>query len=458
MTSEPATGKAFEPTSVESFRFVDYAWDRATATARLHYAFEPGPDFIEEIRFPDARPTAGEREDQALDRCLRQLFLVCGVSYYKAAVPEHIVVEPFDLTPAGASFLGTLYREGLGEMAHQNGLDLSGLRFPYDPEARLAPIELALPRRTAVAVGGGKDSIVALELLAEAGEPMALLSVGDHGPVREVCEVARRRHPGLPMLRIQRQVSPQLLELNRCGALNGHIPISAVFAFLLATAGVLHGFDAAAVGNERSANVGSLVDGREVNHQYSKSFACEKAMAAWMRSEAVAGFDYFSVLRPLSELAIARAFAEMTDYHDVFLSCNAAFRLEGAATTWCGDCPKCRFVFLALAPFLERERLLAIFGGRDLLAQPEQTAGFRALAGLEGPKPFECVGEIMESAAALEALCQAPAWRDAPVLRALRDEVARFAASHRGELDSWSRVSSEHALPDRLCEAVLAVG
>ena len=447
----------FDPRSVEAFRFVAYGYEPATATARFEYALEPGPTFVEEIHFPGARGLT-DVEASALDLCLRQLFLVCGVSYYKAAAPPEIRVEPFAPSDEAAGFLTTLYREGLGEMAYENGLDLSALRFPGGGPSAKPSSAPALPRRTAVALGGGKDSIVALELLARADEPMVLFSIGSHAAVGRVSEVARRRHPGLESLRVERRISPVLLELNQRGALNGHIPISAVFAFVMQAAALLQGFDAAAVGNERSANVGSLIDGREVNHQYSKSWAAERAMRAWMQREALAGFRYYSVLRPLSELAIARAFAGLPDYHGAFLSCNAAFRLRGAAAGWCGNCPKCRFVFLALAPFLEREALLAIFDGRNLLDRPDQAQGFRELAGLAGSKPFECVGEVLESAAALEKLGADPAWRDAAVVRALRDELARFTAARGQELEAWREPSEEHALPAGVREIVLAAG
>ncbi len=448
----------FQPSSVRSFRFESVRYDEARATAELRYALDPGPEFVERIHFPGAPTTLAPDQRAALERSLRLVFLAAGVSYYKAAAPPLLVVEPFGLGPASAGFFGELYRQGLGEMAHENGLDLSGLRFPVDPAAVPDPVPLALPRRTAVALGGGKDSIVALELLARAGEPMLMISVNSHGPVRDVVEVARARHPQLAYAEVQRTIAPELLALNDRGALNGHIPISAVLAFVLAAAGVLHGFDAVAVGNERSANVGSLVGGREVNHQWSKSFVAERGIADRIRAEAVPGFLYFSALRPLSELAIARVFAGLGDYHGAFLSCNAAFRLRGARDRWCAACPKCRFVFLALAPFLEKQRLIAIFDGRNLLAEPDQEAGFRALAGLGAPKPFECVGEILESAAAFERLLAHEDWREEAVVRALADDIQAFVAGRRHEIDAWSRPSDEHAVPERVLGPILATG
>ncbi len=447
---------SFDPSSVHAFRFVGYEYDEAEATARFRYALDPGPEFVEVISFPGGRTGLRPDERDALDRCLRLLFVACGVSYFKTAAPPRLAMDAFDLTPGEADFFGSLYRLGLGEMAYENRLDLSDLRFDADPSETPKPVSVDLGRRTAVAIGGGKDSIVALELLAACSEPMLLISVGSHGPVREVVEVAQRRHPDLRYVQIQRRISPTLLELNDQGALNGHIPISAIFALLLSTAGILYDFDTVAVGNERSANVGSLIDGVEVNHQWSKSYLAERMIAELIRTHAVPGLLYFSALRPLSELAIARAFAGMSDYHSVFLSCNAAFRLRGAERTWCGNCPKCRFVFLALAPFLEKTKLLEIFNGSDLLADSAQSDGFRALAGLGAPKPFECVGEVLESQAAMEKLSHAPEWSDSPVLASLERDLSKSLQSRRDEIDTWSRPSDEHAVPKRFLEAILA--
>src|SRR6185437_1887807 len=127
---------------------------------------------------------------------------------------------------------------------------------------------------------------------------------------------------------------------------------------------------------------------------------------------------------PASELAIARAFAGMERYHGGFTSCNAIFRIDPAlrASSWCLDCPKCRFVFLALAPFSEPAHLAEVFGA-DLLADETQFEGFALLAASGGHKPFECVGEEQESLAAMRMLAAEERWREHAVVRRLAAEV-----------------------------------
>ncbi len=411
----------FDPLTIDTFRFVSWDFDEASLTATFRYALDDAVAFSERIVFSGGRVPTDPAARAALDRCLAMLHLVAGVSYYKAAAPPRIAIECDPIDAERAAFLERLYLNGLGEFAYTNRLDLTDrLRFPAETVASGPPAPLALPRRTAVPIGGGKDSLVTLEALRAAAEPIVLFSVGDPEPIRRTSEIS-----GIRRIVVTRALAPELFELNREGALNGHVPVSAVIAFILATAAVLYGFDAAAVSHERSASSANLTwNGIDVNHQYSKGRAFERDMDDIVTNAVLPGFRYFSFLRPMSELAITGVFAGHERYHDAFRSCNTAFRVGPRApgTTWCGDCPKCRFVFLALAPFLPKERLVGIFG-HDLLDDPRQEPGFAALVGVSDHKPFECVGEIEESVAALALLSLSPEWRGDAVVRSLGDRV-----------------------------------
>ena len=114
------------------------------------------------------------------------------------------------------------------------------------------------------------------------------------------------------------------------GALNGHVPITAIVSCAALLTAALNGFDAVAMANERSASAGNMMwDGVEVNHQFSKGLRAERLLRAAL-AEAAPDVGLFSVLRPASELAIARAFARMERYHPAFTSCNAIFRIDPA--------------------------------------------------------------------------------------------------------------------------------
>ena len=402
----------------DAFVFEGYRYDPAAACLTLHYAYPGGPRFAESIAFEFPVRALSAADEAALDRLFRLLLLFAGVSYYKAIVPRRLVCDAFPLDEETARFVTDFYEQGLAEFAFRNRLSLRGhVELRGERLAPVSPVPLRLPRRTLVPVGGGKDSIVTIETLRRAGEALTLFALGEAEPIDRTIATA-----DLPAIRVRRRLDPALFELNRAGALNGHVPITGILSVIALAAAVLHGCDRVAMSNEHSASEATLVaDGIEVNHQYSKSFAFERDLSRYVTERVSPDLAYFSLLRPLSEVAIARRFAAAPQYFPVFRSCNTAFRQDPSrrGTQWCGDCPKCRFVFLALAPFLARPALARIFG-KDLLDDPAQVEGYAALCGLGGHKPFECVGETAESAAVLARLAEMPQWRAAAVVRALR--------------------------------------
>ena len=220
----------------------------------------------------------------------------------------------------------------------------------------------------------------------------------------------------------------------------------------------LVGRDLVVFSNERSASYGSLIEGTgEVNHQWSKGWAFERTFAAHLRSHVAADLRYYSLLRPLSELAVARQFARIDQYDAHFSSCNRNFHLLGErpVNRWCGVCPKCHFVFLALAPFMPKPRLVGIFG-RNLLDDATQVPGFDALLEYRDHKPFECVGEGRESRAAMATLTARPEWReDAVVARFAREIAPQLEAGEKG-VDALLVPDDEHGIPAQLWERLRA--
>ena len=161
-------------------------------------------------------------------------------------------------------------------------------------------------------------------------------------------------------------------------------------------ASVLSGRRNIALSNESSANE-ATVEGSSINHQYSKSFEFEQDFRAYVHQFISPKPNYFSFLRPLSELQIAAFFSRFEAYHNVFKSCNAGSKTD----IWCGNCPKCLFTFIILSPFLGEKRLSEIFG-KDLFKDTSLTPYLRQLTGMDNVKPFECVGTIDEVNASLQ--------------------------------------------------------
>jgi hypothetical protein len=443
----PATAR-FAPESVRRFRFRGWDLQRDTGCLDLAYGLEGATVDIrlhEGVDLGGPLPPPETEAGRALQRAVRLLHLVAGVSYYKTSFAPEVVVDGGPVTPATADLLAHLYGEGLAECRYVNGL--SGRRLPdfaASPAAALTPAPpVGLPDRPLVAVGGGKDSIVALEAVRRTGRSPLLFAVGDSPAVSRTVAVAR-----LPRVAVHRTLDPLLHELNRQGAYNGHVPVTAITCCLGVIAALVHGASEVVMADERSASTGSLTwDGTEVNHQYSKGWDLERRLAAVVHAEVAADLDCFSLLRPWSELAIVRSFAGMPEYHRAFVSCNRAYRLDPAtrSASWCGDCPKCRFVALALAPFLDRDKVVSIIG-HDVLGDPAQLPGFAALLGLEGVKPLECVGEVEESRVAMRLISERQGWCDAAVVRVLARDP-RVADLPESVTERVMSPAAEHALP-----------
>jgi hypothetical protein len=434
----------FDRDAVREFRFVRCGFEPATGVAELVYAFDDGPELIETITVPGAPFALDDVRAAAARRALRLLHLIAGVSYYKAAVPPRIAVESYALDADTAALLDTIYINGLGEFAYRNGLNLHDrIRFPHASAATTTAPAAGLSEHALVAIGGGKDSLVSIEALRGIGIGQTVTWIGGSQLI-----AACAARTGLPTLNIGRQLAPQLFDYNRQGAWNGHIPVTVLNSAILVFAAILHGADQVVFSNERSASYGSLIrdaDGTgtsEVNHQWSKSWECEQAFARHVRRHVAADLRYYSLLRPLSELAVARQFARSERYDAWFSSCNRNFHLLGErpAQRWCGVCPKCHFVFLALAPFVSKPRLVGIVG-RNLLDDEAQTGGYDALLEYQDHKPFECVGEGRESRAAMAALTTRPEWREDAL-------VARFAREIMPSLDPAELAIAPLLVPD----------
>jgi hypothetical protein len=475
----------FQRENIRSFRFVRADFDAQSGEAELVYAFDHGPELIERIAIPGAPFVLDAVRADAVQRALRLLHLIAGVSYYKAAVPPEILIESYAIDADTAALLTSIYENGLGEFAYRNGLSLRGrVRFPHIPGSDLdsaqgLPLSPAPPRpllaqgrsgpdeplarepdpsphgekgseaHALVAIGGGKDSLVSIEALRAMGVPQTLFWIGA-SPLIATCAA----RTGLPGLNVGRRLAPELFAFNREGALNGHIPVTAINSAIGVLVALLHGFEQVVFSNERSASYGSQIPGSgEVNHQWSKGWEFERDFGAYVTRHIASNLHYYSLLRPLSELAVARQFARIERYDAVFSSCNRNFHIQGErpASRWCGQCPKCHFVFLALAPFMPKPRLTAIFG-RNLLDEPDQAAGFDALIEYRDHKPFECVGEAAESRSALAGLAQRPAWReDALVARFVREILPQLDADELA-IEPLLTEQGEHRIPSGLRE------
>jgi hypothetical protein len=422
------------------FRYEGFATDPERGLLTCRYSLD-GRDFAERVSL-----SPGPRWDTpAAQAAARLVFLLAGVSYYKTAAPPVIDLGSTALTDVERGFLRDFYRQGLGEYAYKNDLDLSDLRIeaptavtpaPARAQARAqapAPPAPAPPAggslgRALVPFGGGIDSIVTVEGVRKVAADVALFVVSRPGDrfaaIERPAEVS-----GLPVVRAGREIDPQLLRSAELGFRNGHVPVTGVISAIAVLAAVLDQRDVVVMSNEWSASVPTLeYRGEPVNHQYSKSAAFEAAFRDLLAADPAGLPGYFSALRDRTELWVGDKLAALTEYHATFRSCNKAFIIDPARRLdhWCGTCDKCCFIDLILAPFMSAEQLRAVFaadgGGGEPLDNPELEPKFESLLG-SGTKPFECVGEVNECRAAVVLAARRADRAATPLLQKLAAEI-----------------------------------
>jgi UDP-N-acetyl-alpha-D-muramoyl-L-alanyl-L-glutamate epimerase len=452
---------AFEdaaPPRGQVFRYEGFATNADYGTLTCRYSVD-GRDFVERVSL---EPGAGW-QTPAAQAAARLVYLLAGVSYYKTAAPPLIDLGPTALTAPERGFLRDFYVSGLAEYAYRNHIDLSSLRITA-PEARESDNRgaigpwLSQPReperagagrsgaghagaehgeaehagrglRPLIPFGGGIDSIVTLEGMRRHSADAALFVVSRAGDRFNAIEWPAAVS-GLPVVRAGRKIDPQLMRSAELGFLNGHVPVTGIISAIAVLAAVLSGRDAVIMSNEWSASVPTLEDnGQQVNHQWSKSADFEAGFRALLRADPAGLPDYFSALRDRTELWVGERFAGLTQYHATFRSCNRAFHLDTTRRLayWCGQCDKCCFIDLILAPFMSAGQLRAVFaaggGGGEPLGDPALKPRFETLLG-SGTKPFECVGEVSECRAAVLLAAQRPDRAETALLQELAAAVA----------------------------------
>ena len=327
---------------------------------------------------------------------LNNIFFHLGMSaiplFFGLADFDKIIIHPFSLADAGLQFFQKYYQQGLGEFRYTNNLDVAKkIKLVNAVETpKLTSLAPSLNENALLLGGAGKDSAVAAEILKNTNIDFSWCVINS----ASAKEAKIKSSKVTQATRISMLKFTEDLITDR--QYRGHYPLSGYLTFAGLLAAYLNQNRYLIAGNEYSANFGNLkIKGIEINHQYTKSFEFETKINQYIQSHILKDFHYFSILRPLWEIQIAKLFARYPVYFDNFISCN----LGQNKGFWCKDCPKCAFVFLILYPFLKKADILKIFG-QDLFLKPELTQHFLSLIDNK-EKPFECVGTPEESRLAL---------------------------------------------------------
>jgi UDP-N-acetyl-alpha-D-muramoyl-L-alanyl-L-glutamate epimerase len=381
--------------------------------------------FEPEIRIP-ARPFFrwSDIPKPVLEQFVFHIGMVELISYWKCACPQLVIIRPFRLDAWQIAWWKKLYYNGLGEFFYLNGINTNLEDFmQINPEGfdAVAPADVGLHNSGIVPVGGGKDSVVSLELLKRQGIDYIPFIINPR-QASSAC-VATAGFSTNQTAIAERSLDPQLLALNDKGYLNGHTPFSALLAFVSATIALGSRSKFIILSNESSASE-ATVEGTQINHQYSKSVEFEIDFRKYCRKYLHPEMEYFSLLRPLSELQIGRLFSNYPAYFPHFKSCNVGSKTD----SWCCTCSKCLFTWLMLAPFVDSKVLQNTFG-QNLLQNPDLMPVLKQLSGQAETKPFECVGTVEEVNIALDHLMLAYKDNMPPLLQGIERPAFAQAGS-----------------------------
>lgn len=433
--------------SFPEFIYHGYSYDDDGGSLSVAYHFEiPGlAEFRPIWRFDGLTCCTDGPTLQVIEELIFSLGLVEVISYWKATCSP-LIRLPRSLSPKQERWWSKLFYNGLGEFRYLNRIEaeMDGFVSFSSQETRISLPTAAIntdPGSFLIPVGGGKDSAVSLELLSAGPYTCTPFMVN---PIDASLATVSGVNGLRKALIVSRKLDPELLTLNRKGYLNGHTPFSALIAFSSCLTAALAGIGNIALSNESSANEDTL-PGSGINHQYSKSFEFEIDFRSYISDYISGSLNYFSFLRPLSELSIAGIFSGFEHHLPVFRSCNVGSR-EGL---WCGKCPKCLFAGIMLLPYLPYERIREIFG-KDILSDMALIPVLEELCGLRETKPFECVGTISEVRIALAHFADTnklPA-----LLKPLRSELETWAEANPDIKETILEIHGPHALTGELLE------
>jgi hypothetical protein len=380
------------------FIYQNFDWQISGKNLEISFDFSIEPEFhfkpkliIQNVRKSQIK-RVGER---LFDNLVFNLGLIEMLSYWKATCSKEIKIEAGNLNKEQSRWWKNLILKGMGQYFFENKIDFREKNFiEIKTEEKKYAIAENLPLKDEVLIpmGGGKDSILAYEILKNTGKKLIFFSLNPNETIRRLIKISGQKN----YIFVKRKFDQKLFRLNKKGFLNGHTPFTAYLSFLSVLIAALLGTKYIAFSNERSSEEGNLRYLRKIiNHQYSKTFEFEKNFREYTKKYLIKNVEYFSFLRPLYEIQIVKLFSNYSRYFDSFLSCNKAYKIKKPFKKWCGKCPKCLFIFASLYPFVG-ERAIEIFG-KNLFKEKKLIPLMLRLIGKRKFKPFECIGTMKES-------------------------------------------------------------
>ncbi|MFA5310341.1 MAG: hypothetical protein WC386_01430, partial [Candidatus Paceibacterota bacterium] len=248
-----------------------------------------------------------------LDNLIFNLGMIEMFSYWKAVCSKKIIIKAGKLDAKQIKWWKDILINGMGQYFYENKIDFTSSDFVEIVSSGSLKIKKGkvVGKGILIPIGGGKDSAVTLELMKKFKKDVDVFSLNPVANVKEMFKVSGYKR----MIVVERKIEEKLLLLNRKGYLNGHTPFVAYLSFLTVLISALFNKKFVVFSNEDSSNEGNVKWlGYEINHQYSKTYDFEKKFREYCSLYLVNGLEYFSVLRLLYEIQIARIFSYMKDY------------------------------------------------------------------------------------------------------------------------------------------------
>lgn len=382
----------------KEFYYNSYSINEDDAAIYLEYEFEiPGlTKFTPKLSILKKEMQFKSLENNYVKNMVFNIGLIELISYWKSTCSPKIIIKCGYLNEEQINWWKKLYFYGLGELLYTNNIK-TNINDLLDIKCLESSKEIISNENIEdnfegyiVPIGGGKDSVVTLETLKIDRDQDYCLIINPKPVTLKCAEIAGLGYNNI--IEIKRSIDQNLIELNKKGFINGHTPFSAMLAFVSYFVAYLLSKKYIALSNENSANESNVV-GEKINHQYSKSFEFECDFEDYAEKYLKMPIKYFSFLRPLNELQIAKIFSKHEKYHKVFKSCNVGSKEK--EWKWCLNCAKCLFAYIILSPYLYENKLVSIFGA-DMFENKDLLEIFIELTGNGENKPFDCVGTYEE--------------------------------------------------------------
>jgi len=266
-------------TTYPNFVFENYSISQKNSTINIKYSFNCSDQFFfyPEITIPVRsfyEPESGNKE--ILENIAFHIGMIELVSYWKATCSPRLIIKPHRINDEQASWWKHLYFKGLGEFFYMNSIqaDIDDFVEITSEGKELNTFSLQnIDNGYIVPIGGGKDSIVTLEMLRKNHDILPMIINPRKASLGAITQAGFNADN---IAVVNRSIYKQLLKMNEQGFLNGHTPFSALLAFVSLLIASLSGKKHIALSNEESANEPTVI-GTDVNHQYSKSFEFEKS-------------------------------------------------------------------------------------------------------------------------------------------------------------------------------------